>query len=123
VLGGPWEGDSVSDEFVPEAAIDYDEVFRRGGQNWGDEDFDLFRCPNCGHIYLLEYEVDTVYLDADDLTKRAAVFLPQRSFCCVTCAQQVPEGAWCGPRAERRFRVTWAELKASRWAWVVKPAK
>ena len=26
-------------DLVPENAIDYDEVFRRGGQNLGDEDF------------------------------------------------------------------------------------
>jgi hypothetical protein len=50
-------------DFVPEGAIDYGEVFRRGGHNFGDEDFALFKCPSCGRIYLLEYEVDTVYLD------------------------------------------------------------
>jgi hypothetical protein len=50
-------------DLVPEDAINYDEVFRRGGHNVGDEDFALFKCPNCGRIYLLEYEVDTVYLD------------------------------------------------------------
>jgi hypothetical protein len=48
-------------EFVSEAVIDYAEVFRRGGRNLGDEDFALFKCPKCGRVYLLEYEVDTVY--------------------------------------------------------------
>jgi hypothetical protein len=61
-------------DLVPENAIDYDEVFRRGGRNLGDEDFALFKCPACGRIYLLEYEVDTAYLDPDDLSVRASVF-------------------------------------------------
>jgi hypothetical protein len=34
-------------DFVPESEIDYDEVYRRGGYNCGDEDFALFRCPFC----------------------------------------------------------------------------
>jgi len=56
---------------VPETAIDYEEIFARGGRNLGDEDFALFKCPSCGQIYLLEYEVDTAFLDADDLSRRA----------------------------------------------------
>jgi hypothetical protein len=38
-----------------------------GGANHGDEDFAFFRCPHCRRVYLLEYEVDTVYLDPADL--------------------------------------------------------
>ena len=30
-------------ELVPETAIDYEEVFRRGGRNHEDEDFALFK--------------------------------------------------------------------------------
>ena len=35
--------------------------------NCGDEDFALCKCPHCGRIYLIEYEVDTIYLDPIDL--------------------------------------------------------
>jgi hypothetical protein len=31
------------DEAVPEEAMDYEEIFRRGGRNVGDEDFAVFR--------------------------------------------------------------------------------
>jgi hypothetical protein len=68
-------------DFVPETAIDYEEIFRRGGHNMGDEDFALFKCPNCSHVYLIDYEVDTVYLDGDDLSRRTDVV--ERSFDCV----------------------------------------
>jgi hypothetical protein len=42
---------------VPETALDYEEIFARGGRNPGDEDFALFKCPSCGQVYLLDYEV------------------------------------------------------------------
>jgi hypothetical protein len=106
-------------ESVPEEAIDYEEVFRRGGRNLGDEDFALFKCLRCGRIYLLEYEVDTVYLDPGDLSCRVAVH--SGPFDCVTCGEQVPEDQpWAGPRAGEKFRVTWEELRASDWAWIAK---
>lgn len=107
-------------DYVPESALNYDEIFQRGGRNLGDEDFDLFKCPNCGHIYLIEYEVDTVYLDATDLSQRAPVY--NSSFPCVSCGQEVPEDEpWIGPKASPRFQVTWDELEASDWIWAVYP--
>lgn len=110
----------ADNDFVPEDAIDYDEVFRRGGRNDGDEDFALMRCPRCGHVYLFEYEVDTVYLDGRDLTRRAPVS-GTRSFACVGCGEMVPHGRWAGPKASPDFRVTWRQLATSDWAWAVKP--
>lgn len=106
-------------EFVPETAISYEAIFERGGANCGDEGFALFKCPNCGHIYLFEYEVDTVYLDANDLKKRIMVL--ENSFDCLGCGEEVPQdGAWSGSCVDDRFRVTWAELNASDWAWAVR---
>ena len=106
-----------ADSLVPEEAIDYDEVFRRGGRNLGDEDFALFKCPNCGRIYLLEYEVDTVYLDPTDLSRRLPV--DPESFDCVSCGLRVPDDEpWTGPGASPRFGVTWGELIQSDWRWV-----
>jgi hypothetical protein len=106
-------------DLVPESAIDYDEIFRRGGRNHGDEDFALFKCPSCGRIYLLEYEVDTAYLDPDDLSRCANVV--ECSFDCVRCGRRIPEGEpWIGREAHPRFAVTWAELEASRWSWVAR---
>ena len=55
-------------DFVPEEELDYDEIYRRGGHNCGDENFALFRCPSCDRVYMMEYEVDTVYVDGRDLT-------------------------------------------------------
>jgi len=92
-------------KLVPETAIDYDEVLRRGGENCGDEDFALFKCPYCARVYLLEYEVDTVYLDANDLSRRANV--ASEPFPCVACNRLVPrDEPWAGPNASIRFGVT-----------------
>ena len=35
---------------VPEEALDYAEILRRGGANCGDEDFALCKCPSCGRV-------------------------------------------------------------------------
>ena len=92
------------DELVPEDAIDYAEVFRRGGHNLGDEDFALFKCPNCGRVYLMEYEVDTVYLDPNDLSRRLPVH--SDTFDCVACGRRVPDDEpWVGTKASPRFGV------------------
>jgi hypothetical protein len=105
-------------DFVPEGEIDYDAVYRRGGHNCGDEDFALFQCPYCNRVYMLEYEVDTVYLDERDLTKRCQVF--DSSFDCVGCGQHIPDDRpWIGPRAGAEFQVTWEQLARSDWAWCV----
>jgi endogenous inhibitor of DNA gyrase (YacG/DUF329 family) len=107
--------------YVPETAIDYEAVFRRGGKNFEGEDFALFKCPNCGRVYLLEYEVDTVYIDGSDLTQRVNVTNPKQPFCCIGCSQEVPQGPWAGPRVKEEFLVTWQELSASAWSWVATP--
>jgi hypothetical protein len=106
---------------VPETAIDYDAVYRRGGHNCGDEDFALFKCPACKRVYLLEYEVDTVYLDGKDLSKRQNIISTSEPFVCVGCKEAVPNGCWIGRNAEDRFLVTWEELKRSDWHWIAKP--
>lgn len=107
-------------DLVPETSIDYDEVFCRGGRNLGDEDFALFKCPFCGRVYLLDYEVDTVYLDPDDLAHR--IDIDEGAFDCVGCGNRIPhDEPWIGPKAALKFGVTWAELEASRWSWVALP--
>lgn len=109
------------DDPVPEDAIDHDEVLRRGGRNCGDEDFALFKCPFCRTVYLLEYEVDSVYLDATDLARRADVF--NASFSCVSCGWTMPNGKpWAGPKMAPELAVSWRELRPAPWAWCVKDA-
>jgi hypothetical protein len=105
--------------FVSEEAIDYEEIYRRGGTNYGDEDFAFFKCPHCGYVYLLEYEVGTVYLNPNDLSCRVPVH--SETLSCVQCGQEVPsDGAWVGPAVKPGFSVTWEELAASGWAWAAR---
>ncbi|HXE52135.1 MAG TPA: hypothetical protein VN541_03930 [Tepidisphaeraceae bacterium] len=103
-------------DLVLETAIDYDEVFRRGGRNLGDEDFALFKCPSCARVYLIDYEVDTIYLDADDLSRRTDA--SPGSFACVACGYTFrADEPIIGPKADRKFTVTWADLaRTVRWS-------
>ncbi len=109
--------------YVPETAIDYDAVFRRGGANLGDEDFAVFKCASCGLVYLIDYEVETVFLDGADLSKRVGLEGAPPTFVCVGCKQPVPSGVWIGPRAEERFKVTWHDLACSAFSWIAAPSK
>jgi len=104
-------------EFVEEDDIDCEKVLQGGGRNCGDEDFAVFWCPSCHGIYLMDYEVDTVYTDPRDLAKRIPVF--NSGFQCVACGREVPVGAWVGPRAEAGFRVRYEDMLKSEWAWIL----
>ena len=105
-------------DLVPEEELDCDIIYRRGGANFGDEDFAVFKCPHCGHVYLIEYEVDTVYLDGNDLSRRIGVW--DSSFDCTHCNTTVPDdNPWIGPKQHPRFAVTWSELQNSDWHWAV----
>src|SRR5262245_28816360 len=100
---------------VPEEALDYDEILRRGGANFGDENFALRKCPHCGRVYLIEYEVDTLYLDAGNLERRVALPIDDSAFSCPRCGGTFPATAWIGPKASETMQVTWQDLAASPW--------
>jgi hypothetical protein len=109
----------MSDDFdtVPGGALDHHEIFRRGGQNCGNEDYYLCKCPHCGRIYLIEYEAETLFPDPDDLSRRADI-LSGPKFICEGCGEQFPQGAWIGPKAPASMRVCWEDLAASPWRWI-----
>ena len=103
------------DLLVPYYAIDVDEVFSRGGRNFGDEKFDVFRCPDCGKVYLIDHEVDIVFTDGRNLAARVPISDP--GFRCVACGAEMADH----PLGRRMFdgtRVTWDQLRDSEWAWV-----
>jgi hypothetical protein len=99
------------EEYVEEHDIDGERIIRRGGANCGDEDYAVIACPHCRHVYLVEFEVDTIYVDASDLSKRTGDF---ERFRCIRCGGSMPDGLWNQPP----FLVQWRELLASEWAWV-----
>ncbi len=112
-------------DFVKETDINYYEIWKRGGANGGDEDYALFRCPNCRTTYLMDYEVDTVFLDADDLARRVSISGSDDSFPCVSCGRPLDSHSiWKALRIEddtADWRVTWDSIRSSPWAWAVKP--
>jgi hypothetical protein len=109
--------------WVPETALDYSEILGRGGWSCGYGEFALFQCPRCGQVYLIDYEVDTVFLNASDLSQRVSA--AGTTFPCIRCHEALPEGRWLWNGAEpdeavRPFAVTWEQLLASEWNWVVR---
>ena len=105
----------VMDLFVPDHAIDYDEIFSRGGRTFGNEDFAVFRCPDCGKVYLVDREVDVVFTNGRDLAARALSFEP--GFRCVACGFDMYQDP-PGRGMTEKSRVTWDQLRESDWAWV-----
>ena len=72
----------------------------------------------CDRVYMIEYEVDTAYLDGRDLTKRCSVF--NCSFDCLGCGRPIPnDRPWIGKNATADFQVTREQLANSDWAWCV----
>ncbi len=102
-----------------EQKLDYSAIFKAGGANHGNENFFLFCCPNCSHVYLFESEVDTVYVDGTDLNMR---FYPSKEnrFVCVACEFKFARnGIWVGARAPENMVVFEKQLSESDWYWVV----
>ena len=95
---------------VPEESLDEAEIFRRGGENYGDEDFALCKCPHCGRIYLIEYEVDTLYLDPAQLDRRVGINISVTVFRCEGCRGEFPQTGWISPKAPEVMQVTWGDL-------------
>ncbi len=104
---------------VPKEALDYDEILCRGGANCGDEDFALCKCPHCGRVHLVEYEVDTLYLDPANLDRRAVINIGLSGFRCERCSGKFPERTVrIGSKAPEAVQVMWQDLSASPWRWV-----
>ena len=92
--------------------------FVEAGANCGDEDFALCKCPVCSRIYLIEYEVDTIYLDPKDLDRRLDIEMGGWTFECEACHASFPPSPWIGPDAPEDMQVTWKDLRESSWNWL-----
>ena len=104
------------DLFVPEYAIDTEEILSRGGRNFGDEDFALFKCAACWQVYLIDRAADVVYVNPKDVKARVpADRVAER---CVGCGAPIAEAPLTGDAAPEAVRVTWDQLRATKWAWV-----
>jgi len=106
------------ENYVGEYDLDYDAILHKikedGGCTLGDEDFDIFKCPTCNQIYLIDYEVGSVYLDPEDLSK-----MENDNFSCPKCNYSFREKIYLGDKADDGFRVTEKMFKNSKWAWTI----
>ena len=70
-------------------------------------------------LYLIEYEVDTLYLDPEDLARRVGINIGVSGFTCEKCAGDFPPNTpWIGKKAPESMQVTWKDLELSPWRWV-----
>ncbi len=104
------------DLLVPNYAIDRDEILSRGGRNFGDEDFSLFKCPACWQVYLIDRSADVVYVNPKDVNARLPAERVKEK--CVGCGAPIAETPLAGDAAPEAVRVTWDQLRATKWAWV-----
>ena len=103
-----------------EKNLDYDAIFQAGGRNLGNEDFYLFCCPNCAHLYLLEYEADTIYIDGNDLTKRFHPTQKER-FKYISCGFKFARNMiLIGKQAPEKMKVNLEQLNKSDWLWALR---
>ena len=105
-------------QFVNESDLNYDLILKRvGAYTQGDEDFDVFKCPACKRIYLIEYESGTIFVEPDD----SSLVQSSDSFSCPSCGYSFPKGEpIIGPKASERYKVTTSELLASKWNWLLR---
>ena len=103
--------------FVHEDELNQKKIIDKiASSNYGDEDFDLFKCPTCQHIYLIDYEGFGIFTNPFDLSK----VLNGYQFKCVTCGYHfVEDQPIIGPKANDKFRVSHFELRKSDWNWVL----
>jgi hypothetical protein len=106
------------DDYVSEFDLLYDAIIERFGPfTQGDEDFDVFKCPRCKRIYVIEYEGETIFVSPDDPSELRG----RAHFSCLTCRYEFPDDKpIIGPRADPLFKVRRSELLASPWHWLVK---
>jgi hypothetical protein len=68
---------------------------------------------------LIEYEVDTLYVDAEDLTRRVPIDIGSSGYDCEKCGGEFPRGvAWIGKKSPEAMQVTCKDLEESPWRWV-----
>lgn len=103
--------------YVNETDIDDGKIIRALGlASYGDEDFAVFKCPECHRIYLIDYEVESIFIDPDNIQ----AIRSGGGFTCESCGYRFDRRIIIGDKADDQFRVTIQALKTSEWCWILK---
>jgi len=97
----------VTEDDINEAKI----ISELGDNSYKDEDFAFFKCPNCKKIYLMDYEIETLYYDPSDLEE----ITDCNGLVCLDCGYDFEGKVIIGEKAERIFKVTKDEISDSGW--------
>lgn len=102
-------------EYFKDSNIDEEKVrYYLGEHSYGDEDFSIFKCPSCNKIYLIDYEVDTIFSESSDLL----VMRNGTNFRCVCCNYDFHGKIIIGDKADKCFKVSVDEVNESDWKWI-----
>jgi hypothetical protein len=72
--------------FHPRWGLDRDAIVARGGNSYGH--YYLYKCPECGHPFLIECEADGFHLDLNDLSKDSFPPEPGQPMPCPECEHE-----------------------------------
>lgn len=104
-------------EYINEDHIDYEKIISHLNEcSYGDEDFALFKCPQCNKIYLMDYEMDTIFISAKNLHLMAN----GSNFSCVVCGYSFVRKILTGDKSNDIFKVTHNEINSDEWIWILK---
>lgn len=108
--------------YVSEQDLDYDAILAAIGADsiYGDEDFDVFQCPFCSEIYLIDYEIDVIFYDPVNfhaLSEHASA-----PCLCISCGYDFSGQTLIGEKASEEFKVPLARFKASAWGQFLLPS-
>ncbi|AOR61159.1 hypothetical protein [Pectobacterium parmentieri] len=102
-------------EYFNDSCIDEDKIIcALGRHSYGDEDFSIFKCPSCNKIYLIDYEVDTIFPDSSNLL----IMSNGTNFRCVCCNYDFQGKIIIGDKADKCFKASIDEVKESGWKWI-----
>lgn len=104
-------------QYITTFEIDHFKIFESADyESYGDEDFDVFNCPACKKIYLIDCEVDAIFLNPKNLSEifNGDVFL------CSCCGFDFTGEVIVGGAAKEKYKVTLECLMQSDWKWILK---
>jgi hypothetical protein len=108
-------------EYVTRRQVNYHAIVAKGGEQCRYGNFAFIRCPSCGTVYLVDYEVDDLYIDPTNLAHRISFVSVGDLVPCQRCPYQLlADDLWSVQKpGYEAWLVPWDVMRASPWAWAV----
>jgi hypothetical protein len=108
--------------FHPRRDLDHDAIVAHGGDSYGE--YYLYKCPKCGHPFLIESEADGFHLDLNDLSRNSGFPDFGQSIPCPECGHEWAGGHIANPHdglvSYRDWLITPQEIHERGLDWIVR---